>query len=104
MPRIDWPWSPADCDSTPTGQIFLTAPLSMARSSTSASAAAEHEDGIGGLCPGVMPGARVAEITIGQPRPGKEDELQDPIEDDGDLAEEELPEHVGRDQHVIEHQ
>src|SRR5580700_418950 len=51
-----------------------------------------------------MPGARIAEITIGKPRSAEEDELQDPIEDDGDLAEEELPEHVGRDQHVIEHQ
>ena len=65
---------------------------------------AEHERGIGGLRAGVMPGARVAEITIGQPRSAEEDELQDPIQDDGDLAEEELPEHVGRDQHVIEHQ
>ena len=39
MPRIDWPRSLFDGDSTPAGQIFLTAPLSMARSSTSASAA-----------------------------------------------------------------
>ena len=38
MPRFDWPWSLAACDSTPIGQIFFTAPLSMARNSTSASA------------------------------------------------------------------
>ena len=34
-----WPWSAGEGDRTPTGQIFLTAPLSIARSSTSASAA-----------------------------------------------------------------
>ena len=39
MPRIAWPRSADDGDRMPTGQIFLTAPLSIARSSTSASAA-----------------------------------------------------------------
>ena len=38
-PRIAWPWSAGDGDRMPTGQIFLTAPLSIARSSISASAA-----------------------------------------------------------------
>ena len=39
MPRIDWPRSAGDGDNTPTGQIFFTAPLSIARNRTSASAA-----------------------------------------------------------------
>jgi hypothetical protein len=39
MPRIDWLRSARDCDRMPITSIFFTAPLSMPRSSTSASAA-----------------------------------------------------------------
>src|SRR5262249_54744070 len=38
MPRMAWPRSAKDGDRMPTGRIFFTAPLSIARSSTSASA------------------------------------------------------------------
>src|SRR5580704_18031675 len=52
--------------------------------------AAENQSGVGGLGTGVMPGTREAEIAIGKPWAAEKDELEDPIEDDGDLAEEEL--------------
>ena len=52
----------------------------------------------------LLSGPRVAEITIGNARSAQEDDLEYPVKRDGDFAEEEFPEHVRRDQHVIEHQ
>ena len=105
MLRIDWPRSASDGDSTPTGQIRLTAPLSMPRSSTSASAARPISSvGDGVLGPGVTAHARVAEIAIGKAQRAEEGYLEEPVEDDGDLAEEEGAVNVRRDENVVEHQ
>ena len=46
----------------------------------------------------------VAEIAIGKAQRAQEEDLEEPIEDDGHLAEEERAMHVGRDQDVVEHQ
>ena len=70
-----------DGDRMPTGQIFLTAPLSIARSSTSASAARPRiRVGAASAISRVLPRARVAEIAIGDARPAQEEHLQDPVE------------------------
>ena len=62
----------------------------------------ERRIGLGGAR--LLPGAGVAEVAVADPGCAQEHHLQHPIEGDGDLAEEELPEHVGRDQDVVEHQ
>ena len=66
--------------------------------------APKHERRIGLGRPRVMSGAGIAVVAVGDPRPAEKHHLQDPIERDGDFAEEELPEHVRRHQHVVEHQ
>ena len=90
MPRIDWPRSASDGDRMPTGRIRLTAPLSIARSSTSASAA-RPSTSVGTECSprDMLLRARVAEIAVGDARARQEHHLQEPVEHDRDLAEEE---------------
>ena len=103
MPRIDWPRSAVDGDRTPTGQIFLTAPLSIdAQQHLGVGGAAEHQRRrrVGDL--GALQRARVMEIAVGDARAAEEEHLQEPVEQDGDLAEEERAVDVGRDQHVVE--
>jgi hypothetical protein len=46
--------------------------------------------------------AHIAEMAIGDARSGKERHLQEPVEQDGDLAEEVLAVEQRRDQHVVE--
>ncbi len=74
--------------------------------------AAEHDLGIGGapdqerrrgiFGPDVMHHAGVAEIAIGQPQRAQRGDFQEPVEDDGDLAEKEGAVHVRRDEDVVE--
>ena len=104
-PRMACPRSAGDGDRMPTGRILVTAPLSIARSSTSASAARPSTRiGVASLGLGVLQGARVAEIAIGDARPAEERDLQQPVEDDRDLAEEEGAVEIRRQQHVVERQ
>src|SRR5665213_507501 len=48
--------------------------------------------------------ARIVEIAIRDPRAAQKEHLQEPIEQDGDLAEEEMAVDVGREQNVVEHE
>ena len=66
--------------------------------------AAKHERRIGRFGQRVMTRAGIAEIAIGDARAAQEDVLEDPVQRDRDFAEKELPEHVGRDQDIVEHQ
>ena len=105
MPRMAWPRSDGDGDRMPTGQILVTAPLSIARSSTSASAARPSTSigiGIGRL--GVLQRAGVAEIAVGDARTGQKYDLQHPVENDRDLAEEKRAVEIWRQQNVVERQ
>ena len=105
MPRIDWPRSAKDGDRMPTGRIFFTAPLSIARNSTSASAARPTTRvGVAVARLRVHARAGVTEIAIGDARAREKSDLQHPVKDDRDLAEEERAVDVRRDQHVIERQ
>ena len=49
-----------------------------------------------------MSGARITEVAISDPRPAQKHHLQEPVEQNGGFAEEELAEHIRRYQHVIE--
>ena len=104
--RMDWPRSELDGDNTPTGQSCLIAPLSIPRSSTSASAARPISSvGEASFGPGVAADPRIAEIAVGQAQRAQEGDLEEPVEDDGHLAEEEGAVDVGRgDEDVVEHQ
>ena len=64
--------------------------------------ASEHQSRrrVGDL--GALQRARVVEIAVGDTRAAEEKHLQQPVQQDGDLAEEERAVDVGRDQHVIE--
>ena len=106
MLRMIWPRSAGDGDSMPTGQICLTAPLSMPRSSTSASAARPiNSVGDASSERGVVAHARVAEIAIGEARRAQEEHLEKPVEDDRDLAEEEACRALfGATKMIVQHQ
>ena len=89
----------------PTGQVFLTAPLSIARSSTSASAARPRiRVGARLRRRGLLARARIAEIAIGDARASEEEHLEEPVDDDRGLAEEEGAVKIRREQDVVEHQ
>ena len=103
MPRIDCPRSVGDGDRMPTGQIFFTAPLSIERNRTSASAARPSISvGVASAILTRWSVARVMEIAIGDPRAAQEKHLQEPVQQDGDLAEKERAVEVRRQQHIIE--
>ncbi|GJE45244.1 hypothetical protein AEGHOMDF_4438 [Methylobacterium soli] len=51
-----------------------------------------------------LPGAGIFEVAEGEAGAAEQEDLQHPVEDDRDLAEEVEAVEVGRDQHVVEHQ
>ncbi len=53
---------------------------------------------------GALDRAAVVEIAIGDARAAQKEHLQEPVEQDGDLAEKELAVDVGRQQHIVEHE
>ena len=67
-------------------------------------AAAEQQGRRGGGPCLALPGAGVFQVAEGQPRAAEQEDLQDPVEGDGDLAEEVEAVEVRGDQHVIEHE
>ena len=103
IPRIDCPRSAADGESTPTGQIFLTAPLSMPRNNTSASAARPRTSvGVASANLHALERSRIVEVTVDDPQAAQEKHLQKPIQQDRDLAEKERSVEIRRHQHVVE--
>ena len=62
----------------------------------------QHRRRVGVACRPQRP--RVAEIAIGEARPGEERHLQEPVENDRGLAEEERAVHVRREEDVVQHQ
>ena len=75
--------------------------------------AADQKRRRGSLGPGMVAHARIAEIAIGKAQAAQEEHLEKPVEDDGDLAEEERrlkirrrqpAMNVGRDKNIIQHQ
>ncbi len=49
-----------------------------------------------------LPGSGVFEVAKGEAGTAEQEDLQDPVEQDGDLAEEVEPVEIRRDQHVVE--
>jgi hypothetical protein len=68
------------------------------------SRAAKDQRGRGICHLGAMQRARVVEIAIGDARAAQQRHLQEPVQEDGDLTEEELAVDVRGQQHVIERQ
>src|SRR5882724_7435632 len=79
MFRINWPRSAADGDNRPTGQIRLTAPLSIPR-------------------------ACIAEIAVGEARGAEKRHFEKPEENNRYFAEKERTLNVWRDKNIIQHQ
>src|SRR4029079_1029618 len=113
IPRMDCPRSAADGDSTPTGQIFFTPPLSITRSRTSASGATPRNNGrVGSTSENqcgrrvrdlhALQGSRIVEVAIDDPQAAQEKHLQEPVQKYRDLAEKECPVNIRGHQHVIE--
>ena len=74
--------------------------------------AADQQCRRGSLRSGMIAHARIAEIAIGKAQAAEEEYLKEPIEDDGDFAEEErgleIWRHkpalnVGRDKNIVQH-
>ena len=104
-PRIDWPRSAGDGERMPTTCSFWNAPLSLPRSGTSASAAGPSTMvGASVAAPRMLQRTGVAEIAVGDARAREEGHLQEPVQRDGDLAEEERAVDVRRQQHIVEHE
>ena len=96
MPRIAWPLIGArrreDADRP---DLLDRAALDRAQQHFGVGGASEDQRRSGLAGARLLPGAGVAEIAVGDPRCAQEHHLQQPVEDDGDLAEEELPETFG---------
>ena len=82
--------------------LFHRAALNGAQQHFGIGGAAKDESGIGFRRAGVMSGARITEVAIGDPRPAQKHHLQKPVEQNGGFAEEELAEHIRRHQHIIQ--
>jgi len=84
MPRIDW--------------------LRSAQQHLGVGRGAEHQGRGKVALSRVLEGAGVAEIPVSNARAGEKENLQEPVQRDGDLAEKERAVEIRRQQHVVEHQ
>ena len=93
-------------------QMFDRTAFNPAQQDFGIRGAADQQRQRGSFGPGMIAHARIAEITIGKPQAAQEEHLEEPVEDDGGLAEKErrlkIWRHqpalnVGRDKGIVQH-
>ena len=89
----------------PLGCVFLTVPgLDGAQDHLDVAAAPEQQGRRAGIALQGVARAGIFQVAEGEPRAAQQEHLDQPVEGDGDLAEEEGAPQLRRDEDVIHHQ